>query len=84
MFWIGFPRYSSIVPVELDVPPVMVSPVSNLCCPLTYKYAFLESSTRTVAVALEVPPVTISPTTNRPVVPSPISVTILSPSSFKI
>ena len=84
IFWIGFARYSEIVAVEPDVPPVIVSPFINFCWPLTYKNAFLESSTRIVAVAFDVPPVIISPLVNWPVVPSPVSVTILSPSSFNI
>ena len=45
---------------------------------------FRPSSTNTVAVALDVAPVMVSPFTNKPVVPVPVSVTILLPSSCKI
>ena len=68
--------------VAAEVPPVMVSPISNFCWLEMNSRVFSKSSTRTSAVALEVPPVIVSPTTNLPVVPSPLSVTSLFPSSF--
>ena len=80
MFWTGFARYSTTVPSEPEVPPVIVSPVMNFCCDVMNNLEFLESSTNTFAVALEVEPVIISSLIKKPLLPAPSSVTILSPS----
>ena len=85
----GLARYLVTIPVALELPPVIVSPVINFCCDVIKSLGVLlldKSSTRTVAVALEVPPVIISPTINLPVLPAlppeaPDSITILLPST---
>ena len=73
----GFARYLVTVPVAPELPPVTVSPVTNLCCDVIKSLGVLasKSSTRTVAVAFEVPPVIVSPTVN---LPSLLSKTLLS------
>ena len=79
IFCTGLARYLVTVPVALEVPPVIVSPVINCCCEVMNNLgvvAFPRSSTRTSAVALEVPPVIVSPTMNLPVVPVPLSNTM--------
>ena len=87
MFCTGFARYLTTVPVALDVPPVIVSPVWNCCWPDMNNLGLVEcpkSSTRIVAVAFDVAPVMVSPTTNLPVVASvPFSRTILLLSTSK-
>ena len=56
------------MPLALELPPVIVSPVSNFCCDVIKSLGLVldKSSTRTLAVALEVPPVIVSPTINLP------------------
>ena len=67
MFCTGFARYLTTVADELEVPPVMVSPVINFCCDVMKILGlsvFPWSSTRTVAVAFDVSPVIVSPISN--------------------
>ena len=56
--------------------PVMVSPITNRVFALMNILS--SSSTRITDVAFEVPPVMVSPGSNLPVVPLPLSNTILS------
>ena len=48
-----------------------------------YKHFSLPCSTKIVAVAFDVAPVIVSPVKNNPVLPVPVSVTILSLSSCR-
>ena len=72
--------------LEEEVPPVMVSPVTNFCWEVIKILGVVvlpKSSDRLFAVAFEVPPVMVSPTINFPSVPAPTSRTILLPSTSK-
>ena len=60
MFWTGLARYSTTVPSEPEVPPVIVSPVIIFCCDVLFFLVFLESSFISFGVALDVDPVMVS------------------------
>ena len=69
----GFALYLPITPWAPDVPPVIVSPVTNFELAVIKIFRSSVSSASIVAVSPEVPPVIVSPFWNSPIVSSSLS-----------